>query len=153
MSSMVNDLFLKVIEIQQKTLEKIDTKADAEQTAIAFCAQTAEQPTGTTVTFKNDKSIYKIVVSAQTTYTLDTSELSLEQSSYVFEIWVYMANAYSITFSGVTWLEQPDLTLVDQSPTLFCLTFRTVPTKFGSVTISSPSIIGNLAYKHAVTVS
>jgi hypothetical protein len=30
MSSMVNDLFLKVIEIQQKTLEKIDTKADLE---------------------------------------------------------------------------------------------------------------------------
>lgn len=153
MSSLVNDLFLKVIEIQQKTLEKIDAKGDAEQTAIAFCAQIAEQPTGDTITFKNDKSIYKVVVSANTTYRLNTSKLNLEQASYVFEVWVYMANAHSLTFEGVTWLEQPDLALVDQSPTLFCLTFRTVPTKFGSVTISSPTIIGNLAYKHAVTVS
>ena len=153
MSSMVNDLFLKVIEIQQKTLEKIDTNADSAQTAIAFCAQAAEQPSGTTIAFKNDKSIYKIIVSGQTTYTLDTSELNVEQSSYVFEVWVYMNTAYSITFNGVTWLEEPDLTLVDSSPTLFCLTFRTVPTKFGSITISSPSIIGNLAYKHAVTLA
>lgn len=79
-----------------------------------------------TISLASDCSMYKHTPSATTTYTFDTTNLSLSSNvAYTFELYINMSTTYTLTFpSSVSWLnsETPDFT----SAGTYFLAFRTI---------------------------
>lgn len=157
--SLIKDLFDKVIQIQIKTLQKLQNKVQIDssgnlpfQAATSYCKQKVQQVSGTSIGFKNDISIYTIDITENTELSFNYSSLDRENNSFTFQLWINMDSIYSITFpSSVSWLndEAPDMS----QPGLYCIAFRILPITFTDTrTISSPVIIGNLNYYHAITL-
>ena len=85
------------------------------------------QTTTGTISLASNKSIYSITPSANTTFTFDTTNLSISSTvAYTFELYVNMSStAYSLTFpASVTWQdnETPDLSATGK----YFLVFRTI---------------------------
>ena len=84
------------------------------------------QTTTGTISLASDKSIYSITPSASTTFTFDTTNLSISSAvGYTFELYVNMSTAQSLTFpASVSW---QDGTAPDLSNTgTYFLVFRTI---------------------------
>ena len=102
------------------------------------------------IVFKKDISVYKIEVTAATTFTFDFSELS-EDACYTFELWVQMNTPSTLTFpSNVQWLDNtaPDMS----ESSMYCIVIRKMPNTMVTSTITSPIAIMNLAYKYTFTM-
>lgn len=103
------------------------------------------------IVFKKDVSVYKIELSAATTFTFDVSNLD-EANCYTFELWVQMSTAQTLTFpSNSAWL---DGTTPDMSEAgMYCFVIRKMPATMVTSTITSPQILMNLAYKYSFTLA
>lgn len=162
--SLIKNLFDKVIQIQTKIIEKLDSKVQLDsngQLPTAVAVSYSKQKTSSADTqfvFKNDISIYKTLVNSNKTFTFNFNQLDRNENSYVFELWIYLENdTSSITFpSELTWLNDqvPDMS---QANNLYCIVIRVLPSYFiqnnNETGIISPTVIGNLAYKHAIELS
>lgn len=168
--SLIKNLFDKVIQIQTKIIEKMDNKIQLDSEgklpdniAVSYSKQKTigYSSAATQLVFKNDISIYKTLVNSNKTFTFNFNQLDSTENSYVFELWLYLENdSSSITFpSNLTWLNDqiPDMS---QANNLYCIVIRVLPNYFiydaqnkSGTSISSPLIIGNLAYKHAITLA
>lgn len=156
--SLIKNLFDKVIQIQTKIIERLDSKIQLDSNgnvpdsiAIAYSKQKHNDATSSTIMFKNDISIYNLDIKSSTSLVFDCSQLNLQNQSYVFQLWISMSGSYSITFpSNISWLndQMPD---ISNTGTLYCVVVRVLPAKFGS-TSTSPKMIGNLAYSHSTSL-
>lgn len=103
------------------------------------------------IVFKKDVSVYKIELSAATTFTFDVSNLD-EANCYTFELWVQMSTAQTLTFpSSSAWLDgtTPDISEAG----MYCFVIRKMPATMVTSTITSPQILMNLAYKYSFTLA
>lgn len=112
-SSVPFDLDGLMAEINSKASKAVET------------TQNVQTTTGT-IALESDKSIYSITPSENTTFTFDTTNLSISSAvAYTFELYVNMSTAYSLTFpASVTWQDgtAPDLS----STGTYFLVFRTI---------------------------
>ena len=119
------------------SLNNLDSMGEARFTAINSSLTTKAEAsvqtiqdittlTTGTISLSPTSSIYKITPSANTTFTFDTSGLSLSSSvAYTFELCVNMSTVYSLTFpASLTWQEStaPDLSATGT----YFLVFRTI---------------------------
>ena len=119
------------------SLNNLDSMGEARFTAINSSLTTKAEAsvqtiqdittlTTGTISLSPTSSIYKITPSASTTFTFDTSGLSLSSAvAYTFELYIDMSTVYSLTFpSSLTWQggTAPDLSTTGT----YFLVFRTI---------------------------